>query len=42
LAGSNIVHNAAVGYVQGMTGILPKVKPEAWAASCVSDHFVKA
>jgi len=41
-AGSNIVYNAARGYVQGMTGIEPKTKPEAWAASCVSDHFVKA
>jgi predicted RNase H-related nuclease YkuK (DUF458 family) len=41
-AGSNIVHNAAKGFIIGMTGIEPKVKPEAWAASCVADHFVKA
>ena len=40
--GSNIVHNAAVGYIKGMTGIDCKVKPEAFAASCVADHFVKA
>jgi len=40
--GSNVVHNAAKGYIKGMTGIDPKVKPEAWAASCVADHFVKA
>jgi len=39
--GSNVAHNAAKGYIMGMTGIEPKVKPEAWAASCVSDHFVK-
>ena len=41
-AGSNIVHNAAVGYIKGMTGLDCKVKPDAWAASCVADHFVKA
>ena len=40
--GSNIVHGAAVGYVLGMTGIEPKVKPEAFAASCCADHFCKA
>jgi len=39
--GSNIVHNAAVGYILGMTGIEPKVKPEAFAASCAADHFCK-
>jgi hypothetical protein len=39
--GSNIVHNAAVGYIKGMTGLDCKVKPEAFAASCVADHFVK-
>jgi len=39
--GSNIVHGAAVGYILGLTGIEPKVKPEAFAASCCADHFVK-
>ena len=38
---SNIVHGAAKGYILGMTGIEPKVKPEAWAASCAADHYVK-
>ena len=39
--GSNIVHGAAVGYILGLTGIEPKVKPEAFAASCCADHFCK-
>lgn len=39
--GSNIVHGAAVGYILGLTGIEPKVKPEAWAASSAADHFCK-
>jgi len=39
--GSNCVYGAATGYIKGMTGIDPIVKPEAWAASCVADHFVK-
>ena len=37
--GSNVVHNAAVGYIQGMTGITPKVKPDAWAASKGADKL---
>ena len=39
--GSNCAYNAAKGYVLGMTGIEPKFKPDAWAASCTADHFVK-
>ena len=39
--GSNIVHGAAVGYILSITGIEPKVKPEAFAASCCADHFCK-
>ena len=39
--GSNIVYSAAKGYILGMTGIEPKVKPEAWAASSVADHYCK-
>lgn len=39
--GSNIVHGAAVDYILGLTGIKPKVKPEAWAASSCADHFCK-
>ena len=37
--GSNIALNAAIGYVKGITGIDPKSKPEAWAASCAADQF---
>ncbi len=40
-AGSNCAFNQAVGYVLGMHGIKPITKPDAWAASCVSDHLVK-
>ncbi len=39
--GSHCAFNQAVGYVLGMHGITPVVKPDAWAASCVSDHLVK-
>jgi predicted RNase H-related nuclease YkuK (DUF458 family) len=42
LEGSYIAHNAAVGYIKGLTGITPKVKPDAFAASSCADHFVKA
>lgn len=36
---SSIVLNQAIGYVKGMTGINPKVKPEAFAASRAADQF---
>jgi len=38
---SNIVIKEAVGYVLGMTGIQPDVKPDAWAASITSDKYVR-
>lgn len=34
---SNVIHQQAVGYVIGMTGIEPKTKPHAWAASTCAD-----
>ena len=34
---SNVVHSQACGYVIGMTGIEPKTKPQAWAASTCAD-----
>jgi uncharacterized protein len=37
--GSSCVIQEAVGYVRGMTGMIPKVKPEAWAASICADRF---
>lgn len=39
--GSNVAHNAAVGYLVGTTGRPVKTKPEAWAASHVADHGVR-
>ncbi len=40
-AGSHCAFNQAVGYIKGLNGITPVTKPDAWAASCVSDHLVK-
>ena len=39
--GSNVAHNAAVGYAKGVTGRVVMTKPEAWAASHVADHGVR-
>lgn len=39
--GSNSVMKEAVGYVLGMTGIEPKIKPDAWGASYAADWFVR-
>jgi len=38
---SNIVFKQATGYILGMTGIEPKVKPEAFAASYAADAGVR-
>ena len=38
--GSNVAHNAAVGYATGITGRPVKTKPDAWAATHVADHGV--
>jgi predicted RNase H-related nuclease YkuK (DUF458 family) len=35
--GSNCAANEAAGFVLGMTGIEPKLKPESWAASFGAD-----
>lgn len=37
--GSSCVIQEAVGYIRGMTGVIPKVKPSAWAASIAADRF---
>jgi predicted RNase H-related nuclease YkuK (DUF458 family) len=37
--GSSCVIQEAVGYIRGMTGVVPKVKPAAWAASIAADKF---
>lgn len=39
--GSNCAANEAAGYVMGMTGIEPKLKPESWAASFGADGVAK-
>jgi len=36
--GSNVVMSQAIGYVKGMTGLTPKIKPEAFAASYAADR----
>ena len=39
--GSNCALGQATGYVWGLLGVEPIVKPDSWAASCVADHIVK-
>ena len=39
--GSNCALGQATGYVWGLLGVEPIVKPDSWAASCVADHLVK-
>ena len=36
---SSIVVNEAVGYIKGMCGVIPMVKPNSWAASYGADRF---
>lgn len=36
---SSIVVNEAVGYIKGMCGVIPMIKPNAWAASYGADRF---
>lgn len=37
--GSSCVVDQAIGYVKGVAGLTPKVKPEGWAATHAADHF---
>ncbi|MCD6435043.1 MAG: hypothetical protein J7L15_01425 [Clostridiales bacterium] len=39
--GSHCALSSAVGYVWGVIGVEPVVKPHSWAASTVADHIVK-
>lgn len=39
LHGSNCVIQQATGYIRGMCGFAPKVKPDAFSASCAADRF---
>lgn len=36
---SSCVISEAVGYIKGLTGVTPRVKPSAWAASIAADRF---
>ena len=38
---SNAAASQAIGYVLGSTGIKPKIKPDAFAASYAADHCVR-
>ena len=37
--GSSCVVEQAIGYVKGVLGVVPKVKPEGFAATHCADHF---
>jgi predicted RNase H-related nuclease YkuK (DUF458 family) len=37
--GSSCVIKEATNHIRGLTGMAPKVKPEAWAASIAADKF---
>ena len=39
--GSNVAMSAAIGYIWGVIGVEPVLKPNSWVASTVSDHIVK-
>ena len=39
--GSNCAAKAAAGYILGVCGVSPILKPEAWAASTAADLFPK-
>lgn len=39
LHNSSIVVNEAIGYIKGMCGVVPLVKPQAFAASYAADRF---
>lgn len=39
--GSSVAIQQAVGYIKGVNGIEPKVKPCAWAATHVADRMLK-
>jgi predicted RNase H-related nuclease YkuK (DUF458 family) len=39
--GSSVALGQAIGYIKGVNGIDPVVKPDAWCASAVADHLLK-
>jgi predicted RNase H-related nuclease YkuK (DUF458 family) len=40
--GSNCAATQAAGYVLGMTGIQPKLKPDAFSSSFAADHYANS
>lgn len=36
---SNVIMHEAIGYIKGTCMIIPKIKPEAWAASTCADRY---
>jgi predicted RNase H-related nuclease YkuK (DUF458 family) len=38
---SNLIVDQAIGYVKGTCNVIPLIKPDSWAASCVADKFLK-
>ena len=41
LHGSSVAISQAIGYIKGVNGIEPKVKPDAWCATHVADKLLK-
>lgn len=39
-AGSSIVAKEAIGYIRGVCGVTPRLKPMAFAASYAADQFI--
>jgi len=39
--GSHCAMGAAIGYIWGVIGVEPVLKPDSWVASTVADHIVK-
>lgn len=37
--GSNVAAQAATGYIRGVCGVIPSIKPDAWAASYAADRI---
>lgn len=40
--GSNCVATQAAGYILGVTGVTPKLKPDAFCASACADHYANS
>lgn len=38
---SNLIVEQAIGYIKGSCNVVPFIKPDAWAASCVADKLLR-